>query len=44
MTIAAHISTEAALDVLIGEGALDDLVTRTVLAAQARSRQLGGEA
>jgi len=37
-------TTEAALDVLIGEGALDDLVTRTVLAAQARSRQLGGEA
>jgi len=37
-------TTEAALGVLVGGGALDDLVTRAVLAAQARSRQLGGEA
>jgi pyrroline-5-carboxylate reductase len=37
-------TTEAALGVLIGQGALDDLVTRAVLAAQTRSRQLGGEA
>jgi pyrroline-5-carboxylate reductase len=37
-------TTEAALEVLIGAGALDDLVARAVLAAQARSRQLGGEA
>lgn len=36
-------TTEAALSVLIGEGALDDLVARAVLAAMARSRQLGGE-
>jgi pyrroline-5-carboxylate reductase len=37
-------TTEAALEVLIGAGALDDLLARAVLAAQARSRQLGGEA
>jgi len=37
-------TTEAALEVLIGQGALEDLVTRAVLAAQVRSRQLGGEA
>jgi len=37
-------TTEAALGVLIGAGALDDLVARAVLAAQGRSRQLGGEA
>lgn len=36
-------TTQAALDVLIGNGALDDLVTNAVLAAKARSRQLGGE-
>jgi pyrroline-5-carboxylate reductase len=36
-------TTEAALEVLIGAGALDDLVARAVLAAQGRSRQLGGE-
>jgi pyrroline-5-carboxylate reductase len=37
-------TTQAALDVLIGEGALADLMERAVLAAAARSRQLGGEA
>jgi len=37
-------TTEAALEVLIGAGALNDLVERAVLAAQARSRKLGGEA
>jgi pyrroline-5-carboxylate reductase len=38
-------TTQAALDVLIGDGdgALEALVTRAVLAAKTRSRQLGGE-
>jgi pyrroline-5-carboxylate reductase len=37
-------TTEAALRVLTGAGDLDDLVKRAVLAAQARSRELGGDA
>ncbi len=36
-------TTEAALAVLTGDGALDDLLGRTVAAAAARSRELGGE-
>jgi pyrroline-5-carboxylate reductase len=36
-------TTEAALEVLTGAGALDDLVARAVFAAQGRSRQLGGD-
>ena len=34
-------TTEAALEVLMGEGGLEDLAARTVAAAAARSRQLG---
>jgi pyrroline-5-carboxylate reductase len=39
-------TTQAALDILIGEGdgALNALVSRAVLAAMVRSRELGGEA
>jgi pyrroline-5-carboxylate reductase len=37
-------TTEAALKVLIGEGALGELIGRAVLAAARRSRELGGEA
>lgn len=35
-------TTQAGLDVLDGEGALSDLLARTVAAAAARSRELGG--
>jgi pyrroline-5-carboxylate reductase len=36
-------TTEAALRILTGDGALNDLVERAVLAAKSRSRELGGE-
>jgi pyrroline-5-carboxylate reductase len=36
-------TTQAALEILIGENALGDLVGRAVLAAARRSRELGGE-
>jgi pyrroline-5-carboxylate reductase len=36
-------TTEAALAVLLGDGGLASLVTRAVLAAATRSRELGGE-